>query len=140
MDADVRPIPSKVAERREAKVAAIVETAWRLARQHGIAGVSSILWPARLGCATVALRLLRFEVALYDAMFADGNQRLLRRLDGIELPRDPRAALKRLLAEFVAFGLEDPAVPNCSSASRTGFTPSPASYVLAEEVLGQATS
>ena len=30
----------KVAQRREAKVASIVAAAWKLAREHGIAGVS----------------------------------------------------------------------------------------------------
>ena len=31
--------PGKVAERRAAKVAAIVEAAWKLAAEHGIAGI-----------------------------------------------------------------------------------------------------
>ncbi len=139
MDADVRPIPSKVAQRREAKVAAIVETAWRLARQHGIAGVSLHTLAREVGMRQPSLyAYFDSKLALYDAMFADGNQRLLRRLDGIELPRDPRAALKRLLAEFVAFGLEDPARYELLFERHVpGFTPSPASYVLAEEVLGQ---
>ena len=30
----------KVAQRREAKIASIVDAAWKLAREHGIAGVS----------------------------------------------------------------------------------------------------
>ena len=50
----------------------------------------------------------------------------------------PRAALKKFLAEFVAFALEDPARNGCSSSHVPGFTPSPASYLLAEEVLGRA--
>ena len=37
---DPRINPGKVTLRREAKVAEIVESAWELAREHGIAGVS----------------------------------------------------------------------------------------------------
>ena len=37
--------------------------------------------------------------ALYDAMFADGNRQLLERLDALELPHDPRAAVKALHAD-----------------------------------------
>jgi hypothetical protein len=72
-------------------------------------------------------------------MFADGNRRLLNRLDLIRIPRDPRAALKKFLAEFVAFGLEDPARYELLFARHVpGFVPSPTSYSLAEDVLGRA--
>ena len=77
--------------------------------------------------------------ALYDAMFADGNRRLIQELDLVKLPRDPRAALKKFLAEFVASALEDPARYELLFERHIpGFTPSPTSYVLAEEVLGRA--
>jgi len=76
--------------------------------------------------------------ALYDAMFADGNRRLNQQLSLVKLPRDPRAALKRFLAEFVAFALEDPARYELLFERHVpGFTPSPAAYLFAEEVLGQ---
>jgi hypothetical protein len=39
LSADHRLAPDKVMQRREAKVASIVESAWKLAREHGIAGV-----------------------------------------------------------------------------------------------------
>jgi hypothetical protein len=69
-------------------------------------------------------------------MFADGNRRLLHRLGAVKLPRDPRAALKKFLAEFVAFGLEDPARYELLFARHVpGFVPSPTSYSLAEDVL-----
>lgn len=79
------------------------------------------------------------KLALYDSMFADGNRQLLQRLDLVKLPQDPRAALKKFLAGFVAFGLEDPPRYELLFERHVpGFTPSPASYVLAEEVLGRA--
>jgi AcrR family transcriptional regulator len=78
------------------------------------------------------------KLALYDSMFADGNWRLLQQLDLVKLPRDPRAALKRFLAEFVAFALEDPARYELLFERHIpGFTPSVTSYALAEEVLGR---
>ena len=76
--------------------------------------------------------------ALYDAMFADGNRKLLERLDSVKLPRDPRAALKKLLSTFVGFALDDPA--RCELLFQRhvpGFAPSPESYALAEDALGR---
>jgi AcrR family transcriptional regulator len=76
--------------------------------------------------------------ALYDAMFADGNQQLLERLDQLTYPRDPRAALKKCAGAFVAFALEDPA--RCELLFQRhvpGFVPSAESYALAGDVLGR---
>src|SRR5580692_820410 len=132
--------PDKVAQRREAKVAAIVESAWKLAREHGIAGVSLHALAREVGMRQPSLyAYFDSKDALYDAMFADGNRRLMKQLDLVKLPRDPRAALKKFLAELVAFALEDPArYELLFERHLPGFTPSPTSYVLAEEVLGRA--
>jgi AcrR family transcriptional regulator len=129
----------KVTDRREAKVAEIVESAWKLAREHGIAGVSLHALAREVGMRQPSLyAYFDSKLALYDAMFADGNRRLLHRLDLVKLPRDPRAALKRFLAEFVAFGLDDPARYELLFARHVpGFVPSPTSYSLAEDVLGR---
>ena len=130
----------KVAQRREAKLAAIVDSAWKLAREHGIVGVSLHALARDIGMRQPSLyAYFDSKLALYDSMFADGNRRLLQRLDLVKLPRDPRAALKKFLAEFVAFALEDPARYELLFQRHVpGFTPSPTSYVLAEEVLGRA--
>src|ERR1039458_984441 len=138
--ADHRLMPDKVMQRREAKVAAIVESAWKLAREHGIAGVSLHALAREVGMRQPSLyAYFDSKLALYDAMFADGNRQLLHRLDLVKLPRDPRGALKRFLAEFVAFGLEDPARYELFFARHVpGFVPSPSSYGLAEAVLGRA--
>jgi AcrR family transcriptional regulator len=130
----------KVAQRREAKVASIVACAWRLARQHGIAGVSLHALAREVGMRQPSLyEYFDSKNALYDAMFADGNQQLLDRLDQLTYPRDPRAALKKLVGAFVAFGLEDPARNELLFQRHLpGFVPSMESYALAEEVLGRA--
>jgi len=137
---DHRLTPGKVMPRREAKVAAIVESAWKLAREHGIAGVSLHALAREVGMRQPSLyAYFDSKRALHDAMFADGNRRLIQELDLVKLPRDPRAALKKFFAEFVASALEDPARYELLFERHVpGFTPSPTSYVLAEEVLGRA--
>lgn len=130
----------KVTLRRGAKVASIVAAAWELAREHGIGGVSLHALAREVGMRQPSLyEYFDSKHALYDAMFADGNRQLLERLDTLRSPRDPRAALKKYLATFVGFALEDPA--RCELLFQRhipGFTPSPASYGLAEEALGRA--
>ena len=138
--ADQPVIADKVTQRREAKVASIVATAWKLAREHGIAGVSLHALAREVGMRQPSLyEYFDSKHALYDAMFADGNRQLLDRLDALTLPRDPRAALKKFMGAFVAFALEDPA--RCELLFERhvpGFIPSPESYALAEEALGRA--
>jgi AcrR family transcriptional regulator len=129
----------KVMRRREARVATIVASAWELAREQGIGGVSLHALAREVGMRQPSLyEYFDSKHALYDAMFADGNRKLLDRLDSVKLPRDPRAALKKQLSTFVAFALEDPA--RCELLFQRhvpGFTPSPESYALAEDALGR---
>ena len=131
---------STVTQRREAKVTSIVASAWQLAREHGIAGVSLHALAREVGMRQPSLyEYFDSKNALYDAMFADGNRQLLARLEALTLPRDPRAALKKFMAAFVTFGLEDPARYELLFERHIrDFTPSPESYALAEEALGRA--
>jgi AcrR family transcriptional regulator len=129
----------RVAQRRDAKVAEIVESAWRLAREHGIVGVSLRVLARDVGMRQPSLyAYFDSKLALYDAMFADGNRQLLKRLDAVKLPREPRPALKKFMAQFVAFAMEDPARYELLFQRHVpGFTPSTESYKLAEEALGR---
>src|SRR5260370_31585051 len=124
---DHRLMPEKVMQRREAKVAAIVESAWKLAREHGIAGVSLHALAREVGMRQPSLyAYFDSKLALYDAMFADGNQQLLDRLDGVRLPRAPRAALNKFMAQFVPFAVEDAAPCELLFQRHApGLTPSP---------------
>ncbi|HUB70591.1 MAG TPA: TetR/AcrR family transcriptional regulator [Acidimicrobiales bacterium] len=135
-------VEGKVAKRRETRIAGIIDCAWALARDEGIAGVSLHALARELGIRQPSLyEYFASKNALYDAMFADGNQKLLNRLDSLRLPRDPRAALKRFLSAFAAFGLEDPARYELMFQRHVpGFTPSEGSYGLAEQVLGRAVA
>jgi len=136
---DGPPTIDKLTGRREAKMATIVESAWELAREHGIAGLSLHALAREVGMRQPSLyAYFDSKLALYDAMFADGNRDLLKRLNVVKLPRDPRTALKKFLAEFVSFALEDAARYELLFERHVpGFTPSLTSYALAEDVLGR---
>src|SRR5580693_2883791 len=98
-----------VAKRREARMAGIVGSAWTLASEHGIAGVSLHGLARQVGIRQPSLyEYFDSKHALYDAMFADGNRQLLERLDAVKLSRDHRVALKQMLGAFTGFALEDP--------------------------------
>jgi AcrR family transcriptional regulator len=129
----------RVAQRRDARVAQIVESAWRLAQEHGIAGVSLHALARDVGMRQPSLyAYFDSKLALYDAMFAVGNRQLLKRLDTVKLPREPRAALKKFMAEFVAFAMADSARYELLFQRHVpDFTPSTESYELAEEALGR---
>jgi AcrR family transcriptional regulator len=126
--------------RREAKVSAIVATAWELARTHGIGGLSLHALAREVGVRQPSLYVyFDSKHALYDAMFADGNRQLLERLDGVKLPREPRAAVKVFMRAFVDFAVEDPA--RCALLFQRpipGFEPSGESYAYAQSVLNRA--
>ncbi|MDQ4133450.1 MAG: TetR/AcrR family transcriptional regulator [Actinomycetota bacterium] len=129
-----------VAERRESRRASIVATAWDLARAHGIGGLSLHALARAVGIRQPSLyEYFDSKLALYDAMFADGNRQLLERLDHVELPSDPRAAVKAFMRAFADFTVEDPArAALLFQRPIPGFEPSPASYERAQAVIARA--
>src|SRR3954451_13878127 len=130
-------MPDKVMQRREAKVAAIVAAAWRLARDHGIAGVSLHALAREVGMRQPSLYVyFDSKHALYDAMFADGNRQLLERVEQLGPAGesdDAAASLAEFVTEMVRFSTEDPTRHGLMfQHSIPGFEPSPGSYALAE--------
>jgi AcrR family transcriptional regulator len=128
-------VVSRVAQRREAKIASIVDAAWSLARERGIQQVSLRDLARKVGMQQPSLyAYFESKDALYDAMFADGNRQLLKTLDSIDPPVDPRAALKGYLGVFADFAIADPA-RNSLLFGRVipGFEPSAESYAVAQE-------
>ena len=130
-------IGGAVAERREARIAEIVDAAWELARADGIGGVTLRALARKVGMRQPSLyEYFESKNALYDAMFADGNRQLLERLDALDLPEDPRKAVKFFMRAFAEFGLEDlTRGALLFQRSIPGFEPSPASYAYAEQAL-----
>ena len=131
----------KVAQRREERVAAIVDAAWDLARENGIAGVSLHALARAVGIRQPSLyAYFDSKNALYDAMFADGNRQLLEHVDVLTLPRDPRAAVKTFMREFVAFAIADlPRYVLLFQRQIPGFEPSAAADAPAQEVLARVS-
>jgi AcrR family transcriptional regulator len=140
--AEARPVLDKVALRRQAKVASIVEAAWGLARKHGVAGLSLHALAREVGMRQPSLyEYFGSKHALYDAMFADGNRELLDRLHALRPSQNPRAALHAWLGTFAAFAVEDEARYELLFQRHIpGFTPSTESYALAGQVLGGLVS
>jgi AcrR family transcriptional regulator len=130
---------STVAKRQQARVAGIVACAWQLAREQGIAGVSLHALAREVGIRQPSLyEYFSSKHALYDAMFADGNQQLIAHLNAVKLSRESRTALKQILGAFMKFALDDPARYELLFQRHIpGFSPSPESYALAEEVLSR---
>jgi len=121
-------------ERRAAARREIVDTAWTLAREHGLAGLSLRDLARRLGMATPSLySYFDSKHALYDAMFADGNRAIL----AMEPPaqgNDVPTTLRNVVQLIVQFAVADP-VRHQLLAQRTiaGFEPSAEAYALAQE-------
>jgi AcrR family transcriptional regulator len=123
------------ARRRSSARQEIVAAAWELAREHGLAGLSLRDVARRVGMAAPSLySYFDSKNALFDAMFADGNRKIL----AMEPPvagRDVRTTLRNVLRFFVELSVADP-VPFQLIAQRTipGFVPSEESYALAQKV------
>lgn len=133
-------VETKESRQPSSRAEEIVVCAWKLARTEGIGGFSLRALAREVGIQQPSL-YAHFEskYALYDAMFADGNRRLVARLDRLVLPGDPRAALKSFMREFTAFALEDTA--RCYLIFQRpipGFEPSAEAYASAQEVMGRA--
>ena len=136
----MHPTRDRRAERREATRAEIVNAAWELAREQGLAGLSLRDVAARIGMRPPSLYwYFDSKNAVFDAMFAEGNRELLSRMASFDWPTEPRALLREIARAFVEFSAEDP--PRAQLLfQRTipDFEPSPESYALAVEALEEA--
>jgi AcrR family transcriptional regulator len=131
-------------DRHTATKREILDAAWSLARERGLGG-----WSLRDVAEAVGMRAPSLYVyfasknALYDAMFADGNAELLRRVqsavtdvEGRELPA--AEVLRTAAGLFFDFCVEDPARHQLLFLRTIpGFEPSEASYALARAALDQ---
>jgi AcrR family transcriptional regulator len=122
-------------KRRLAARQEIVDAAWALAREHGLAGLSLRDVARQVGMAAPSLySYFDSKNALFDAMFADGNRAILA-MDPPKAGKDVRETLRTTIGFYVHMALADP-VRHQLLAQRTipGFTPSEESYELAKQV------
>jgi len=135
------PSRDRVAERREATRREIVDAAWELAREHGLAEITLRQVAARVGMQAPSLYgHVASKHAIYDAMFGQAWTEFLdgaRALDP-QLPDDLAGVLLTYARYFFDFATRDP-VRNQLMNQRTipGFEPSPEAYAPAVAVLDE---
>jgi AcrR family transcriptional regulator len=133
------PNRDRQAERREATRLEIVEAAWEIARQDGLAAVTLREVAARVGMRAPSL-YTHFESknAIYDAMFGQAWSEYLQLVRELQasLPKQPRKALLAMAQTFVDFALADFArFQLMNQRTIPDFLPSQESYAPAVEVL-----
>jgi AcrR family transcriptional regulator len=130
-------------QRHEGTRRAILDAAWALARERGLTG-----WTLRdLGTAT-GMRAPSLYVyfagkdEIYDAMFADGNRALLAATEEWRsLDLAPVEMLRAGAHMFFDFAVSDPArMQLLFQRVIPSFTPSAASYAIAEELVRAGAS
>jgi AcrR family transcriptional regulator len=115
----------------------ILEEAWAMARREGLASLSLRQLARAVGMEPQSLyTYFASKHAIYDAMFAQGNEALLARRADIDVDSDPVDALRQMAHGFVEFCTEDTTRYSLMfQRSIPGFEPSPESYALAQRVL-----
>jgi AcrR family transcriptional regulator len=101
----------RVTARRAATRATILAAAWELAHEVGLSGFSLRELAARVGMRAPSLyEYFAGKDAIYDAMFAQGNQDFLAAAIAIPDPRQVgvRASLVAAAHAFLDFASEDP--------------------------------
>lgn len=126
------------AERNATTRREILEAAWRLVREEGLAALAMRELGARVGMRAQSLYVyFPSKHAIYDAMFGDANRELLARIHEVESTvDDPVTALRKRNRVFLQFCTEDP-VRYQLLFQRTipGFNPTAESYAPAIEGL-----
>jgi AcrR family transcriptional regulator len=133
----VEPMRDRRAERREATKTEILDAAWELVRAEGLAALSLRDLARKVGMQAPSLySYFDSKHAIYDAMFLQGNEELLRRYEAMPEYDDPREGLRAGGRLFVEFAVEDAARAQLMfMRSIPGFEPSAESYEVAVRVL-----
>src|SRR5215211_5519502 len=133
----VTPTRDRRAERRDATRAEILEAAWELMREHGVAGLSLRDLGQKVGMRAQSLySYFDSKDALYDALFAAGFQEFLERRRKVPRTGDARADFGAAARMFLDFCLEDHArYQLLFQRTIPGFEPSTESYAPSVEGL-----
>jgi AcrR family transcriptional regulator len=130
-DGDPRPA------RRQARFEQILDAAWEVAAEEGLAAVSLHEVARRVGLRQPSLyAYIDSKSALYDAMFAQAAQRLLDHARSWSYAGDPRLAVRDACLALLDFGVRHPAASQLLfERTVPGFEPSPTSYGYAQEYM-----
>jgi AcrR family transcriptional regulator len=136
----VIPLRDRRAERTAATRREILDAAWEQVRAEGLASLVMRDLGARVGMRAQSLYgYFPSKHAIYDAMFAESNRELLRRLAMMGATRTPEDEVRERARVFLHFCVEDP-VRYQLLFQRTipRFEPSPEAFAPAVEVLDGA--
>jgi AcrR family transcriptional regulator len=137
------PNVSRIAERREATRREILDAAWAVARERGLAQLTLRDIAERMGMRTPSLYShMASKNAIYDAMFEQAWRQCLDQMSAViaTSPPDTLGALRHYARAFFDFAVEDLARHQLMN-QRTipGFEPSPSAYEPAVAVLAAFT-
>jgi len=136
-DAPATPGQARRDRRRAATRAEILDAAWDLVREHGLAALALRDLAARVGMRAPSLyQYFDSKHAIYDAMFAQGWRAALEAITEPQLGTDdPREALRISARRMFTFATEDAArYQLLFQRTIPGFEPSPESYAPAVEM------
>jgi AcrR family transcriptional regulator len=141
------PTRDRRAERREATRAEILEAAWALMRQHGVAGLALRDLGEKVGMRAQSLySYFDSKEAIYDALFEEGCRECLERIQRVDRTGDARAYFRAGARAWADFCLEDHAryqllfqrtIPGFEPSSDS-FAPSVEGLELTREALAAA--
>ena len=129
--------PDWRAARRDAARDAIVDAAWELVREEGLAALSLRDLARRAGITTPTVyAYFDSKLAIYDAMFGRAATEFAELMTAPHEDADPRAVLLAGVHRFVDFCTSDPARHQLLfQRTIPDFEPSPASYAPAVRAL-----
>ena len=132
----------RVARRREATKAEILDAAWALVREHGLAALALRDLAARVGMRAPSLyQYFPSKHAIYDAMFTQGTQRALDAITPSLTETDTRELLRHIARSMFEFTTSDPARAQLLfQRTIPGFEPSPEAYAPAVEMFSRVQS
>jgi len=133
------PTRDRRAERREATKAEILEAAWELARDQGLAAVSLRDIARKVGMQAPSLySYFDSKNAMYDAMYAQGAQQFVDAEPWDEMNGDPPHDLGCMVHYFVRFCAADVArYQLLFQRTIPGFEPSRESFAISQESLAR---
>jgi len=123
--------------RRQSARDAIVDAAWAVVAEAGLAGLSMRDLATRAGTTTPTLyAYFGSKNAIYDAMFGQAARAFAEHMAPEYQERDPAAVVRESVGRFVAFSLDDvPRYQLLFQRTVPGFEPSPESYAYAVTAL-----
>jgi AcrR family transcriptional regulator len=124
--------------RREATKAEILDAAWEMVREHGLASLALRDLAAKVGMRAPSLyQYFDSKHAIYDAMFEQGARQALEQVaDPVDAIADPREAMRAGAHAMFRFMTTDPARAQLLfQRTIPGFEPSSEAYAPAVELL-----